>query len=609
MIPTALAILTYQILAILGTEAVTQIVTYIAYKRHDLDFKLMYTQSPLDLLVNYNRFDKKLRQKAAITVFVCLSIVLKFIPTIFTKISSTGTILYDTQAVAFDAGHVGKYLALHNDMPVFENSLVLNLAAQRIKRQELFQFIMKLWIGDRLNEDTVPNSTGRWFQLQPDFQPYAWDDRQLANPEGFGALDADSQKVITTFNAFGFRNGNQIMPSSATLQRCEDESRPGSHNAFDLTAIHGLQVSYVKSYDQVCYPVYDTSLSILVGRLNENDRNYRQLKLAPYLAHGRSSFGVSIINHNNTHMTMGVKKSAHLTLYSYNKTVTPPSNCSSEGKPDFANNFRDLPYNAVLCDLITHLNNASLQPAIVQAVGRRWIDNYVINTVYTIQRGNRFDSGDAVMIDFTMLQTFTVEGNSLNNKEYMVAYEERETVPGGSTPNSLSNDKIGYMLRELDPSNLDEKTIDIIVGLATMVVRFNNKDYSFLNLYQAQVMDAIDTPSWWVITVVALTIAFLLPQASRLMVKRIPEYSKDLRSLLLLTIGRTHVLGDVKSVNNVSLVVNEGLYQNKQDQAVLLAVNGHRITVGKKVEDNINTGLLDEEGDGSSSEQHLTDRQ
>lgn len=52
----------------------------------------MYTQSPVDLLSNYKRFDKKLHHKAAITLFVCVTIAFKFIPTIFIKLNSPGFI-------------------------------------------------------------------------------------------------------------------------------------------------------------------------------------------------------------------------------------------------------------------------------------------------------------------------------------------------------------------------------------------------------------------------------------------------------------------------------------------------------------------------------------
>lgn len=93
---SVLAIPIYHKLAILEVEAVSQIVTSIAYKRRHLDSKLMYTQNPLDLLLNYSKFDQKTHLKAAVILLTWFAIALKFIPTILTKTSSADIIHYNS---------------------------------------------------------------------------------------------------------------------------------------------------------------------------------------------------------------------------------------------------------------------------------------------------------------------------------------------------------------------------------------------------------------------------------------------------------------------------------------------------------------------------------
>lgn len=131
----------------------------------------------------------------------------------------------------------------------------------------------------------------------------------------------------------------------------------------------------VKNYAQIWYLVYDISLSAVFfnifpnanvsSSLDSNDTIFRQMKLRQGVS-ASSSFGVSVFNRNSTHTAMGVKQSAHITLYSYEKVAIAPSNCTSEGRPYASNNLIDLPHNAVLCDVVYDLNNIS-EAAIIQA--------------------------------------------------------------------------------------------------------------------------------------------------------------------------------------------------------------------------------------------------
>lgn len=87
---------------------------------------------------------------------------------------------------------------------------------------------------------------------------------------------------------------------------------------------------------------------------------------------------------------MAFKKSVHITLYSYDKLATLPSNCSSKGRDNITNNFTDLSYNAVLCDIMKVMSNSS-EPHLVQTVRLLYQDNYITNMAYTYQKGLLFE--------------------------------------------------------------------------------------------------------------------------------------------------------------------------------------------------------------------------
>lgn len=396
MIPAVLAVLIYQILAFLGAEAVGQIVTYIAFKRRDLDIKLMYLQDPIGLVSNYHRFDKTTHQKVVIVFLSFLAIALQFIPTIFTKFNSTGSIYYSPVASPLDkAESVSKY-DWPSTLPVYSNFVpyLTNPTATSLED------MTNEYIKETLRQNNTQNSQGRWFR--PDIaKRFEWDNRQKGVLENFNGLYADGRVANQTATAFGFRPGDSEYPTSLTLSTCHP-SDPAVLVTY-IPSIYGNTVQGARAYDGPCYPIYDHTLSIVLSQrvagayqsslLNSNDTIYRPMKLFQGTM-ASSSFGVSIFNHNSSHMTMGVKKTAHITLYSYNKTAILPSDCSIGSRANFTNNFIDLPYNAVLCELINAKNSLNVSTAIVQAAGRVYLENYVVNTVYTFQKGGMYDEGD-----------------------------------------------------------------------------------------------------------------------------------------------------------------------------------------------------------------------
>ena len=179
MIPVAQAILIYQVLAILGTEAVSQIVTSIAYRRRDLDFKLMYLQSPLDLALDYKKFNQTTTRKLSIVLLTCLTLVLKFIPTIMTKLSSTALIYYDTTITPLDQSAATSIYHWPSTMPVFDN-FVPYLANPNTNS---LQDILSTYIKGKLNQNVTSNDDGYWFTPNIS-RRFEWNDQQVASSDG-----------------------------------------------------------------------------------------------------------------------------------------------------------------------------------------------------------------------------------------------------------------------------------------------------------------------------------------------------------------------------------------------------------------------------------------
>lgn len=604
MIPTVLAILIYQILAILAGEAISQTVTAIAYKRRDLDFKLMYAQSPLDLLSNYQRFDKKLRHKVAVILFACVAIALKFIPTIFTKLNSPGSIYLRHPGTSLVQQEAVSQYGWPSTMPIFNNFV-------SFLSNNSFQDMMIHYIEENLRQNTTQNSDGHWFRPQTNINRYEWNDRQVPGHSGFEVYYDNS--MVKSFMAFADRRSEDvvILESGYTIDDgivLESKSSINDisltdRDVYSLNDTHGLSVLATKSYFGVCYPVYDVILTISVpnSRLSEykpslldaNNTIYRPAML-PAGTVASSSVGVSIFNHNATHLSIGIKKSAHITLYSYEKVAVPPSNCSSEGRANYNNNFIDLPYNGVLCDMMRIMNNFG-NISTIQAKRQYPRSNYILDMVYTHIRGLPHEKGDKIMIDYTMIQVFNVEGVLPDKKERLVAYESKtlqlEDPTEGPIAVNLSDNKIGLLLKELDPSYIDQQSIDYLVRMASMRVRWENGDYSDFYLTNALVIDAVETPTWWIITVILMTVAFLIPQATRLFVRRIPEYSKDLRTLLLLTLKHSSEFRGTSKAKIVRISVNE--LNSKANRVALLTVNDFPVSVGEKM-DVSKVRLIDE---------------
>ncbi|KAL9549175.1 hypothetical protein MBANPS3_005336 [Mucor bainieri] len=547
VIPAALAIFIYQILAIIATEAVSQIVTSIAYGRRDFDYKLMFLQSPLNLLINYKRFNQPSLQKASIVFFTCFSLALKFIPTILTRLTVSAPLYGDLATSSLNQSELASLKDWPLAMPVFDNfiSYLTNPGPSSLED------MTSAYIKDNLGQNNTRNSDGQW--LTPSIaRRFEWDSQQQSLLYGI---------------------------------------------------VDGLTVQATEVLTPGCYPVYNDRLINLVSLkeegsslslLDANDTLYRST-LPPAGIQASSSFGVSIFNHNSSHMTMAIKKTAHITLMSsFTGNTTYFSDCSVGSSSRFADDFVGLPYQPVLCKLISMLESLNSSKAI-QAAGIAHAKNHAVSARYTYNFYQKNQGGN-VMIDYTSIHGFNVKGNLANNKEYMVAYSRNEfterKAPAEVYEIDLSDDKIGSLLRLLDPSRINQDTVDVLVGMASMRVRWENGDYSDFLLTRAEVMDGIETPTWWIATVVIIALVSLIPQISRLVVRRIPEYADNLRNLLILTVDQSNGLGKRRNNQHVGIILSE--QDNEADPKALLSVNGNLVTIADKMS-SVDASLIEKE--------------
>lgn len=216
-----------------------------------------------------------------------------------------------------------------------------------------------------------------------------------------------------------------------------------------------------------------------------------------------------------------------ITVYNYIGDITPPTDCTMNGKSENATiNFKDLPYNYILCNLLRILPSSASLPQIklVQAARKYFEGNRATNAVFTVQNGRTYEEGQSVMVDLNLFAVYTVEGQLADDK--LLAYETKNfgtiTQIDGSLNTTLANDNIGCIL---DSTIIDDQTVDILVSMASAKARWSKSDFSDFVKVSANVTDVVETSLRWIIIVSALAVLFLLPQVIRLIVRRIPYYS------------------------------------------------------------------------------------
>ncbi|GAA5811893.1 hypothetical protein MFLAVUS_005340 [Mucor flavus] len=569
MIPSVWAILIYQVLAFLGIDAVSQIVTYVAYKKQDLDTKLMYNQDPLDLLCNYNKFRKPFNQKLAIILTAIVALLIGFIPTVFTKLNQTGYIYSDPIQLPLQQSQLPWS---NTSMPVIND--FLRFLRNSTSADQTSQDILTTYLMNNLNQNVTKNPSGTWFDV--DLQPKNdyFNDHQ-------GTLYGFQTAGNATFLAFGFRPSDSSEPTSETLSSCILGSNT-TVTRFD--SFLGFMVGGLVAYDNICYPMYDRTAAIYrrnqtqnkISLLSANDYIYRPPQLSPG-GSAMGSFGVSLYNHNSTHMNLGIKKMASITMYNYNKTVPLPTDCDPEGKTENATtSFKNLANNKILCQLMSVIPSQSNTTMRILQASRKYYDgaNHATNAVYTTIKSDayeRYELGQAVLIDLNMFAAYTIKGQLADDKEYLLASEDVKLGGDVYAENSaleitLENNNIDYILDKLDDIVLDEQTINTLITLASARVRWSNGYFSDFVRYTADVTDAIETPNGWIISVVVILVIFLVPQALRLLLRHDNYYSQDLRGILISTLEDKNVgpfetenRGKARRVDLVLLSQGEGV--------------------------------------------------
>lgn len=209
-------------------------------------------------------------------------------------------------------------------MPVFDN-FVFFLAKPN---QNSSSSMMMAYITETLHQNIIENSNEYWFTHRK-HDRFEWDNQQMALESGFYApllndtpIGSDTFGSKATAVAF-----NPQENSSFTTSRCAPSVADNVLTNF--SSIRGTTVQAARRILSDCHPMYDSSLviktaytyrttDIVVKKpslLNANDTIYRLPMYSEGIT-GFSSFGVSVYNHNNTHMTLGIKKRliSHCTL-------------------------------------------------------------------------------------------------------------------------------------------------------------------------------------------------------------------------------------------------------------------------------------------------------
>lgn len=617
MIPIALAIFIYQFIALLGVAGATQTVTYIAYLRRNIDIRLMYSQNAIDLFLNYRKFRKPTSEKNGIVLLVLLTLLFEFIPTIFTKFHTTEYIYYNIASSTLQYDDAINNAGWPGYLSIFENftSSMMGAQSANISINEMGRgYIKEIQL-----KNISMNPTGVWYDFK--HQPtLVYNNRTLANSSGFFSSNGDPLKstVIHTFSAFGqSKAGDENHPSSSSLTDCANiPTSNGKPNLVELPDLQNLSVQAIHTYNTACYPVYNKAATISITSSmpyhpsvhSRTDTIYRTRQLVPGVtAMGTSS--VSLMNHNATHMTLGIRKMATITLYKYNKTISLPTNCSEADKSSDDINFKNLPYNYIFCQFFKTLSGHSNYTDI-QASTTQYNNNYAVNAVYTAQNGKSYEPGQSAMLDLDVFMTLNMEGQLKDsNEECLLAYEQTKFGTLFATNRifntSLANDNIGYILNRIDPSIFKESSIEFLAAMASIKARWSQNDYSDFIKYTAHVGVGVETSPRWVASVVLLIILFLLPQLTRYEIKKFPQYSNDLRSILISSVDKS-----VKdswegefSARQVDIVADDGKQSNAK--AVHLIIDGSLIVGTRKNadEDTITDSLIPDEK-GVSTSQH-----
>lgn len=158
--------------------------------------------------------------------------------------------------------------------------------------------------------------------------------------------------------------------------------------------------------------------------------------------------------------------------------------------------------------------------------------------VYTIQNGGVYELGQSAMMDLNMFTAYTIEDQLADNNEALVAYQTNSIGTSIQAVNTtfnatLANNNIEFILNKLDSTVINATTSNLLVAMASARARWSNGDLSDFTKVSTSIINAVESPNWWIAVIVVLTVLFLLPQVSRLFLRRVHYFSGDLRSILI----------------------------------------------------------------------------
>jgi hypothetical protein len=423
----------------------------------------MYIQNPSDKLRNLKLFKSNVCSKISILFWTFAALVLTFLPTILTI--SNGLFSYnvyytDIRIIGQEEAQGGAVPALIPDneiYPIFDSFLEDDDMTRYMSRSpyamDTYQ-VLKAYLHRNLKKQVDPNPSGVWYNGLSDFDR-RWRTRggrrkRIRYPQ-YSLQKADaitgtytSQDSNMATYTFGLQNQD-----SFTLRLCAGIN--GATLVTNFTEFEGHRIQAIRGAlppSQICYPVSDSSLPILVQPRNQklqpsvldsNDRAFRPSQLSGMMALTAITLSVSGMDLNSTHISMGVKKTAHVTVYNMATDIDHPDkllDCSPEAlyRPSSYSSFLDVDSSPMFIN-VSHtrrvcalyaLSQQNPDMPIWQASRRAVGQNSSLNAVYTYLAGTPASPFGGYMVDLTWFTAYTVAAPIAvfpeDNKEYLVAH-------------------------------------------------------------------------------------------------------------------------------------------------------------------------------------------
>jgi hypothetical protein len=463
MLALPVALFIYQIIALLAVTALAS--SLMCNDR--LDFRLMHIQNSLDKLKNIKLFKSDTSGKLALFFWTLMALVLTFLPVFLTMTNSIfdyGIYYTDIHTVGQEEAQGGTVPALIPDnetYPIFDRFAHYNpnYAERNISPYFMnIHYVLKTYLRRNLKKQVDPNPSGVWYSSLSDFienkfltetpvtkkERLKYPEFSLQKANAITGTYSPQDSNVTTYT-FGLQNQD-----SSTLKFCAGASNNSMTLITNFSSIEGHRIQAIRgtlpSYP-VCFPLSDASMPILVQPQNQklqpsvldsNDRLFRSRQLSGPTYIINVALSISGMNLNNTHISMGIKKTAHITVndaytdYSY---LNESLNCSPE---ELNKEHNQVPLGLSANSIYNHVNHTRIICAlralsqqnpdmpILQASRRVIEQNSSLNSVYTYLAGTPAYPLGGYMVDLTWFTAYTVAAPVTvfpeDNKEYLVAH-------------------------------------------------------------------------------------------------------------------------------------------------------------------------------------------